>query len=206
MKNAPLPITIKLQPEHIDTLIKALETYSRLRSGQIDMALDQAFWDKPNTWAEKKEINALVRDKMFAGEPLQTHPNMGYGIGDPRLKDGTLAYEIKKTLEHYLHFQRHNGYCQPMQTDAYPPLNYTDIPLPEILGFKTEKRFSIPKKYQEKINRLIEEKNYAETWEKIKNIFKRKPLPRGKAQRLEKVDDQWVLVIEYPQLPSATTL
>ena len=37
------PVTIDFQEEHIPTILKALEVYQRIRLGQIDYALDEAF-------------------------------------------------------------------------------------------------------------------------------------------------------------------
>lgn len=59
--------SIKLTDNHLSVIIKALEVYYRLRSGQIGMAISEAFNDRIINWDKKDLIEKHVQSA--------THPD-----------------------------------------------------------------------------------------------------------------------------------
>ena len=59
-KTVRLPVTIEFQNEHIPTILKALEVFQRLKLGQIDYALDEAF-GYSLAYEDKQEIHNCAR-------------------------------------------------------------------------------------------------------------------------------------------------
>jgi hypothetical protein len=64
-KETPQKVILELDEKHLPTLINALETYSRLRSGQIKMALDAVYWDADLTYEEGQYIENNIRYVVF---------------------------------------------------------------------------------------------------------------------------------------------
>jgi hypothetical protein len=64
-KETPQKVILELDEKHLPTLVNALETYSRLRSGQIKMALDAVYWDANLTYEECQYIENAVRYVVF---------------------------------------------------------------------------------------------------------------------------------------------
>jgi hypothetical protein len=64
-KETPQKVILELDEKHLPTLVSALETYSRLRSGQIKMALDAVYWDANLTYEECQYIENAVRYVVF---------------------------------------------------------------------------------------------------------------------------------------------
>ena len=98
-------VSIEFDERHLATLTTALEVYSRLRSGQVAMAMSTAFIDKAClNYIDTHVIESVVRTLAFRNEDICTRPNSYYGVGCEQMKDGTAAWEIKKVIEQYLHF------------------------------------------------------------------------------------------------------
>ncbi len=70
---------ISLTDAHIGVIINALEILSRLRSGQVGIAMDAAYRDKDISWDERDEIETKVREIVF-GQPKP------YGQPSPYIK------------------------------------------------------------------------------------------------------------------------
>jgi hypothetical protein len=64
-KETPQKVTIEFDGKHLPTLVNALETYSRLRSGQIGMAMDAVYWDADLTYEEALNIEHTIRYHVF---------------------------------------------------------------------------------------------------------------------------------------------
>jgi len=58
-------VQLELDEKHLPTLINALETYSRLRSGQIKMAMDAVYWDADLAYDEGQYIENVIRYVVF---------------------------------------------------------------------------------------------------------------------------------------------
>jgi hypothetical protein len=69
--------TITFTDEHLRTIQTALEVYSRLRSGQIKIAMDEAFADYNLTWEETDQIEQFVRSFLFPAPPTLIYDNHG---------------------------------------------------------------------------------------------------------------------------------
>ena len=95
-------VSIEFDERHLSTITTALEVYTRLRSGQIKFAMDAAFWDKDLTYEDGQVLESIVRTIIFYKEKeLMENPNCYYGVGCEKMRDGTVAWEIKKTIEQY---------------------------------------------------------------------------------------------------------
>jgi hypothetical protein len=56
---------IEFTDEHLRVMMTALEVYSRLRAGQIRIAIDEAFRDMHLSWKELESIEEFVRDILY---------------------------------------------------------------------------------------------------------------------------------------------
>jgi len=233
-------ITIEFDEKHLTTLTTALQVYSRLRSGQIKMAVDSAFWDINLSYAEGQWIENVVRSIVFPPTPKREYdghggfydqynneyddtgaiikegedwknkknrphldqPNTSFGVGCKELKDGTAAWEIKKVIEQYKHYQRNDGFRRICDVSGDGAMQISDVPVPRILEsngyWKPQKSFIIPKRYQKYIDASMKIKKYSDVWSVVDKAFKKAPLPRGKASRIEKYDGSYYVVVEEP--------
>jgi hypothetical protein len=76
-KETPQKVLLELDEKHLPTLINALETYSRLRSGQIKMALDAAYWDADLTYEEGQYIENAIRYVVFPPNCIREYDGHG---------------------------------------------------------------------------------------------------------------------------------
>lgn len=233
-------ISIEFDKRHLFVLISALETYSRLQSGQIKMAMDEVYWDRGLTYDEGQHIENTIRYHAFppnakreydgnggfydqynneydeSGEivkesedwkskknrPHLDHPNSSFGVGCKEMIRGTIAWEIKKAIEEYLNYHRNDGY-RDMGVDGDGVLNISRIPNAKVLDpihgyWKPQKQFRIPQRYQDKIDKLIKNKDYKPVWEVVDKAFKNKPLPKGSSYRIEEVSGTYYVIVDKP--------
>ena len=233
-------VQIEFDSEHLPVLINALETYSRLQSGQVGMAMDTVYADRLLTWDEREHVEKTVRfiafppnlDRKYDGHggffdqydneygengnivkesdtwklkkkrPHLDHPNSSFGVGCPEMKQGTIAWEIKKAIQEYLHYERNGGY-RDMGVDGDGVLNISGIPSAKVLDpihgyWKPQKAFRIPQRYQDKITKMLDTKEYKGIWEVVEKAFKRNPLPQGSCFRIEQVSGTNYVVVEKP--------
>jgi hypothetical protein len=194
-------VAIQFDEEHLQTIATAMEVYSRLRSGQIKFAFDAAFCDKNLTYEDGEAIESFVRTLAFRNdEHIINNRNAYYGVGQEQMKDGTEAWEIKKTVEQYLHYERNDGYRNIMDVSGDGPLQLSKVPVPKILNFEPSKTFSVPKKAYETLNKSYDKKDWETMWATVELAFKSKPLPKGKSTKIEKVDNQWVVIVNEPYI------
>jgi len=243
-KIKPKRIQIEFDYEHLPVLINALETYSRLQSGQVCIAMDTVYADRNLSWDERQHIENTVRHMAFPANPRREYdghggfydqynneydgngniveesedwknkkirphldyPNSYFGVGCKEMKSGTIAWEIKKAIEEFLHYERNDGY-RDMGVDGDGVLNVTGIPDAKILNplilsdfkyWKPQKQFRIPQKYQEKVDKLIKSKEYKSVWEIVDKAFKRTPLPSGSSYKIDEVSGTYYVVVDKP--------
>jgi hypothetical protein len=194
-------VTIQFDEEHLQTIATAMEVYSRLRSGQIKFAFDAAFCDKDLTYSDSEAIESFVRTFVFRNDKtIADNRNAYYGVGQEEMKDGTVAWEIKKTIEQYLHYQRNDGCRNIMDVSGDGPMQISKVPVPKILNFEPSKTFPVPKKAYDILNKAFEKNDWETMWATVELAFKNKPLPKGKSTKIEKVDNQWVVIVNEPYI------
>ncbi len=202
MKNKKIykKVSIEFDERHLSTLTTSLEVYSRLRSGQIKFAMDAAFWDKNLNYNDGEAIESFVRTVVFhKDDELMKNRNAYYGVGQEKLKDGTVAWEIKKTIEEYQHYQRNNGIRKIGDVSGDGVIQISDIPVPKIKGdhngyWSPMMVFLISKRYQEPMDKAMKEKNFKKVWEIVDKSFKKKPLPKGSSTKVVKNGSYYVIV------------
>jgi hypothetical protein len=234
-------VLIEFDERHLSTLTTALEVYSRLRSGQIKMAIGQAFGDINITYEEGQFIENSVRFIIFPPTPNREydghggfydmynntyddngtiikesdewkskknrphleHLNSSFGVGCEEMKDGTVAWEIKKAIEQYLHYQRNGGMRRICDVSGDGPLEISGIPAPKFLDsikgyWKPQKEFRIPQGKQESMRKAMNNKDYEKAWDIAYSSFKKKPLPTGNKTRIEDVAGTYYVIVEEP--------
>lgn len=227
---------IEFTDEHLQVMMIALEVYSRLRAGQIRIAMDEAFRDMSLSWKELESIEEFVRDILYPKPPelkydghggyydqygrtygedgemddsqiswedkerlkrSELHGNYGVCHEEMIKSGGTLAYEIYSTLRQYVSLRNNDGW-EGMGVNYRDPLQITNIPLPVIGGFSTEKRFPIKdKKTVVKLENAIElHKDFSKCWEIVGEYLKNKyPELDGYSQaRIEREKDYYVVL------------
>jgi hypothetical protein len=156
--------TVKLTLKHLKLIRDAVEMYSRLRSGQIDTALDIVYLDKFLCPEEKQLISSVVIDTVFPSKrkfenisefDKNSYPiNLAikrpalegtqfFSVSSKEIGRGGMAYEIQKTLDQFLAVHFNNGFFNPVFRQFDDPCKVSDEPLPEIVGFKKTKEFYI---------------------------------------------------------------
>ena len=196
-------VSIEFDEKHLLTLTTALEVYSRLRGGQIAMAMSTTFIDKNClNYTDVDVIESVVKTLAFRGEEICTRPHSYYGVGCEQMKDGTVAWEIKKVIDQYLHYQQNDGYRSIMNVSGDGAMQYSEVPLPKIIDsngyWKPQKSFIIPKRYQKFIDASMKIEKYSDVWAVVDKAFKKTPLPKGKLSRIEKYDGSFYVVVEEP--------
>jgi hypothetical protein len=244
-ENISKKIRVEFDSAHIPVLIAALETFSRLQSGQVSIAFDQVYHKQSLTWDEREYLEKAVRTfafprnldvsydghggfydqynneydekgnvikeseewKRYKKRPHLDHTNSYFGVGCAEMREGTIAWEIKKALEEYLHYERNDGY-RDMGVDGDGVLSMSGIPAAQIINplqlsafkyWKPEKAFRIPQKAQSKVKRYVDKKDYPKAWETAKKaIEKEEALPQGSSMRIEEIAGTYYVVVSKP--------
>ena len=235
-------VKIEFDYGHLGVLVTALEVYSRLRSGQVDMAMSEAYWDRLLDWDEREYIHKVVRHAYFPSFPVRHYDghggfwdyynneydengvivkeskewekkkefphldqlNSSFGVGNTKeMRHGTIAWEIKKTIDQYLHYERNDGYRKICDVSGDGAMKFSDIEPPKILDdineyWKPEKKFRIPQRYQKRIEKTIKEKQFSKTWDIVYQAFEKNPLPTGSTSKIEEIAGIYYVVIEKP--------
>ena len=172
---------VNLTAEHIQVINKALEVYYRLRSGQIDIAVDTVYADKLIDYNDRVDISTLIRSIVFP----KTVKGGGFGAGSPEIGDGNLAFEIMQTLRQFLAVERNDGYFDSMFVSFDDPFKITDVPLPSVEGFTKSKRFYVDDEYTNtKLREHIEDSRYDQAWSMI-NEYLKGGVPAGEWSRIK---------------------
>ena len=159
------------------------------------------FYDQYNNVYD--ENGSIVEEssewKSKKNSPHLDHPNSSFGVGCKEMKDGTVAFEIKKAIEQYMHYQRNAGFRKVMDVSGDGAIQFSDIPPPKVLNWKPEKSFKISGRFQKRIENAIEQKNYNKAWDVVNKAFETKPLPRGKTSKIQKTQDgSYHVIVEEP--------
>ena len=194
------PVTVEFQEEHISVIIRALEVYQRLRLGQVDYALSEAF-----DWRldQKQAIHNFARKILF---PELDNPNASYGIyNQEKVGDATLGYEVQKTLGRYKSIKNNDGWSD-WGRSFDKVHSHTGVPLPEVQNFIDYKLFKVPKRLWKKIDAANAQDWNREVWEDVwKSIDKAMPkLPKGEKSELvgsEFMTDGWYVKVHSPIKP-----
>jgi hypothetical protein len=164
--------TVKLTDNHLRVINTALETYFRLKTGQIDIALDYAYDFKIDR-QQVDAIGALIKSIVM---PEIASRGSSYGFNAPQIGDGRIAYEIKKTFEEVLAVKNNDGYYG-YTVDFHGPLKASDEPLPEVVDFKNYIDYQLDKKQSKKVNKFFATKDFDAMWEYIDSL--KLDLPKG---------------------------
>ena len=174
-------VTVTFDERHLPVLVRALEVFQRMRSGQITMALDECYADKQTKmlkdrsydhFNDNQTIETMIRRVYFN----ELSNNAAWGVGQYGF-GGEEAYMICKTLRQYMAYERNDGYSGTGRDFDTTWGSYSDIPNPVIAGFSTRKFFKAPKNIADKIEILCSEKKYKEAFDLIDKKWK--TLPRG---------------------------
>ena len=196
------PVTVEFQEEHISVIIRALEVYQRLRLGQVDYALSEAF-DWRLDYDQKQAIHNFARKILF---PELDNPNASYGIYNQEMVgDATLGYEVQKTLGRYKSIKNNDGWSD-WGRSCDKVHSHTGVPLPEVQNFIDYKLFKVPKRLWKKIDAANAQDWNREVWEDVwKSIDKAMPkLPKGEKSELvgsEFMTDGWYVKVHSPIKP-----
>jgi hypothetical protein len=164
--------TVKLSDKHLQVIRDALETYFRMKTGQVSIALDLVYDYKLNH-EKTQALESLVKAMVL---PEIADRGVSYSFNSPQIGEGIVAYEITKVIDEYLSVKRNDGYYGS-SVDFSGPLKASDEPLPEILEHKNYKDFVFDKKQSAKANKLYSSKNFDKLWEYVYSIFT--DLPKG---------------------------
>ena len=163
--------TVKLTDKHLAVISTALEVYYRLKSGQINIALDEAFSYSIDR-EELNDIEKIIRKSTHKDLPI----GAAYGFNCPEIGDARIAYEIKKTIEEYLSVKNNNGFYGST-VNFHGPLKASDEPLPIILEHKNYKDYKLNKRQSAKINKFYAVKDFKKMWEYVDGL--KLNLPKG---------------------------
>ena len=158
--------TIKLSDNHLEVINKALETYYRLKSGQVNMAMETAY-DYAINHDDTHFIEYTVRNSLPQFKDM--HPDAAYGVGCKEIGDASLAYEIRKTFQEYLSVKKNDGYYGTT-VDFDGPVKITDEPLPVVTNFKNYKEYPLNREQSDKAIELINKKDANKIWDYIHSL------------------------------------
>lgn len=123
---------LEIDKEHAKVIIEALDVFSRIHMGQLEVVAEQHVhsFDNAEDFIElRKTINLLKSD-------LGLHPNAHWGIRSPRvIESAKVAFDIQQIIRHRLAWDR----C---------PEGGHGVDFQEL--FKCSKSESLPKIYGEK--------------------------------------------------------
>jgi hypothetical protein len=194
---------VEFQEEHLNVITRALEVYQRLRMGQIDYALSEAF-DHSINYEDRRACHAFIRNTLFKDPDLGGHLDGSWGIlNQEKVGDATIGYEVYKVLTRYRSFKNNDGW-RGNGTNFDKVYQHTKVPLPEVKCFIDYKLFKVPKKLWKKINSAKWSVNSGEAnWESVWNsIDKAMPnLPRGERSELIDESDSWYVKVTAPFKP-----
>lgn len=170
------------------------------------------FYDRyDNVYDDKGDIVEHSEEwKLKKKRHHLNHGNSYFGVGNTDvMRNGTIAWEIKKAIDEYQHYTYNDG-CRTMGVDGDGVLNLSGIPNARIVTsegyWKPEKAFKFPRRYQAKVADAINEENYKKAWSVAAQAFKKTTLPRGSSYRIEKRKEEYHIVIDKPEKDSTLCL
>ena len=185
---------VNLTDTHLSVINAALETYYRLKSGQIDMALDIAY----NYKIKHEQSSAISTIIKSLALPELSVRGSSYGYNALEIGDAKIAYEIKKTFEEVLAVKRNGGYYGNT-VDFYGPLKSSDEPLPEVVGFVNYIDHKFTDKQSDIINDYYHLKDFEKMWEYADSITSK--LPKGEKREIVPSFAGVIMRIHKPRKP-----
>jgi len=175
------PVTITFDAKHLPVLRRALECFTRLRSGQIDIALDEAYADKHSPLGvnhdHKMAIEKMVRSIYF---PELRSPNAALSVGQYGY-GGEEAYEISQVIRRFLAYERNEGFLGD-GVDFYPPMKYSGVPHPVVHEFNNKKFFPSPNEISHELMQIFTSGGSAACFDFIDARWH--PLPKGSSMEV----------------------
>ena len=149
---------IKITEDGLNTIMRALECYSRLGLNQFAYCLEHNPKFDRLDWDDKREIEDYLRHKI---------DSRNFGIYHPEVAKFNEAFQIKKEIEKHIAISKEpvmehmtNIYDGALADYEYIPKFYDDA------GNKLEHQITqdIPKKHQEKLKNFGKKKDFEGLW------------------------------------------
>ena len=153
---------VSFTDKHLEVLVSALETFYRLKSGQIGIALDIAY-DFKMSYDDKQEVEKQIR--TFLDFPLPN--NSYYSFSSPEIGDARIAGEIESVIKEYLSVKNNDGYWD----EAKSVLKASEEPFPIIQGFQEFNSYPLTLEQSKEVIKFQKEKKYNEMWDYIHSII-----------------------------------
>jgi len=157
---------IKITEEGLNTIMKALECYSRLGINQFTYCLEHNPKFEELDWDDQREIEDYLRHKI---------DSRSLGIYHPEVAKFNEAFQIKKEIEKNIAISKEpvmkdisNSYDGASSDYEYIPRFYDDS------GNKVEHQIiqEIPEKHQEKLKNLGKNKDFEGLWRYVDEHLK----------------------------------
>jgi hypothetical protein len=181
--------TVKLTDKHMRVIENALEVYCRMRLGQFDTALREAFPAllEKDDHDDLEDAHILLRRIFFKDAGfIQRSPGASYGISSDKIGDGGIAYEIRQTFRQYLAVRDNNGLYEHMLRTYDDPLKVSEEPLPVIEGWdKTATIYINGEDINEQIHDSVKKKDWSKMWDIVDEYMKETGIHYTKGQVLE---------------------
>jgi len=189
---------IKITKEGLETIIAALEVYSRVGLKQWNYVFDVL----PEWW----DLEVDQREYLLNHLRVDLKDN-NYGIYHEKVAKFNKAFQIKKQIEKYVALDETDGVIEHLSTRTDGALKDYDY-LPRFVDEKGaavvhEKRFKIPKVMQHNLRTLAEQKNWELIWKLIDKNVKFGNL-RANSTRIS--DDFTEVILSKPYLLRKTQL
>ena len=179
---------IKISEDGLNTIMKALECYSRLGLNQFAYCLEHNPKFDRLDWDDKREIEDYLRHKI---------DSRNFGIYHPEVAKFNEAFQIKKEIEKHIAISKEpvmehmtNIYDGAIAEYEYVPKFYDDA------GNKLEHQIAqdIPKKHQPKLKKFAENKDFENLWKYVNKHLRTNI--KGNATRIS--DDYTKMIIVKP--------
>ena len=133
-----MKITMEINEEQAHTLLKALDAFSRLHMGQLNIVMSDILISHQKRF-EKEQLNMVLAipkaildlsdsiSAMFTGMP----PNASFSIGSPEIPDmAREAYDMQQVLRYKLAWEKNlsGGYTVNFQK----PMKTSELDLPKV--------------------------------------------------------------------------
>lgn len=171
---------------HAEVVKKSCEAYCRGKLGQFRYMLEEIFpeldYNRGCTIEEfiRAQFREQALEKDFHPEYyFPFHSNQHWSIGNEKIGDGILAYEVEKVIGNYLSVKNNDGYWG-VGTNFSEPLCYRggklsldESSLPEIEDFVKYKDFSLTKAKSRRVHTYCVNKQWDKAWEIIVKLMQK---------------------------------
>jgi hypothetical protein len=157
MKNTKF--TIEITEDGLQTIMAALESYSRLGIYQFRYGLEciPEFFNL--SYDAQHEIEEYLKERLGV-------KYKNYGIFHEAVVPFTKAFEIKCEIEKFVSLKRVDG-VREGYSKCYDGAVYRRDYLPDFIGEKDAKEFEIPRGIRPTLKSLAKKKQYDKMWELI---------------------------------------